>query len=308
MRSLLLALTCATLVVGCSKKADPPSQKSPQTQKQSPERIAPRTVSFCGKGLPLTATKAYCRGQGIVKASPLSDLSKLQLLDVSTTKRLDGVGSLAGLSGLRQLVLFQTEVDVRQLAKLTQLKELKIVKAPYAKDLAPLASLRGLTYLRCSHCAVADLAFLGKLTRLRALTLSHSSAIRDFKIIGGLAELRYLNLNGTAVVDLRWIAGLSKLERLSLASTKVRDLRPLAKLASLRELNLSGTRARDLSVLPRLKNLDRLDLRGIPGLRRLAPLRKMTWLRTLTVPAKALSRRQLARLQKALPRTEVRAQ
>lgn len=308
MRTVLLALFCVTLALGCGKKAAPSAENKPAAKKPPLKRIVPRTATFCGKNLVVETTrKIYCRGQGVIQASTLSAFARLQLLDVSSARRLEGVDRLAALPALRELVLFKTEVDVRQVAKLKQLRELKIVKAPYAKDLAPLAGLRQLTYLRCSHCAVTDIAFLTKLPRLEALSLSHSRSITVFKPIGALRQVKFLNLNGTLVSNLSWIVRLTKLERLLLAGTKVKDLRPLAGLTGLRDLNLAGTRVRDLTVLPKLKNLDRLSLQNNPQLRRLAPLRKMTWLRILTVTAKVVSKRQLARLRKALPRTTVRA-
>lgn len=307
MRPLLYALICAGLALGCGKKADPPTPKK-TTTKKPPQKIVPKTVNFCGKSLVIETTeKAYCRDQGVVHASSLRGFRELRLLDVSTSKRLKGLDQLAVLPALRELTVYKTEVDLTQVAKLTRLRELKIIKAPYAKNLDALAGLLGLTYLRCSHCAVAKVAFLAKLTRLKALSLSHSSSIREGKAIGTLGELRFLNLSGTGISDLSWISGLKKLEKLYLAGTKVKNLKPLVGVTALRSLNLASTAIRDISVLPKLKNLDSLNLTGNPRLRRLAPLRKMTWLKTLTVTSKVVSGRRLARLQKALPRTRIRA-
>lgn len=308
MRAVLLALGCIALVLGCGRKADPPTQKGPTANRQPLKRIVPRTVDFCGKRLAIDTTrKVYCRDQGVIQAVTLSGFAKLRLLDVSSSVRLEGVDRLASLPAFRELALYKTEVDISQVARLKHLRQLKLVKAPLVKDLAPLVSLTRLSYLRCSHCAVTDIAFLAKLTGLEALSLSHSPSIKVFKPIGALRQVRFLNLNGTGVSDLSWITGLTKLEKLLLAATKVRNLEPLAGLTGLRELNLASTPVRDLSVLPRLINLDKLNLGANPKLRRLAPLRKMTWLKTLTVTAKVVSARQLARLRKALPRTQVRA-
>ncbi len=308
MKHLLPALCCATLALTCGKKNEPTAEKRPATKEQAPPRLVPKTINVCGKRLVIASTqKVYCRGWGAIQASTLSGFAKLRLLDVSSSLRLEGVKHLAALPALRTLTLFRTEVDSAQLATLVQLRELKIIKAPYAKDLTPLAVLTGLTYLRCSHCAVTEVAFLAKMPQLEALSLSHSPSIKSFAPIGGLGKLRFLNLSGTGVSDLSWISGLKKLEKLMLAGTKIKQVKHLAQLTSLRELNLASTRVRDISALPKLKNLDRLNLQGNPQLRRLSPLRKMSWLKTLTVTAKAFSKRQLARLQKALPRTKIRA-
>lgn len=306
MKPLLIVLVGATLVISCTKKSDPSAKKKPQVQ-QAPQKTAPKTVTFCGKQLPIeTTTKAYCRGQATVQASNLTPLTKLRLLDVSETKRLDALNTLAKLPNLKELSLFKTQVKINHLAQLSQLRELKIIHAPYAKTLSPIIRLKHLTYLRCSHCALSDITFVAKLPRLRALTLSHTPSIQKFQPIGTLKELRYLNLSGTQVADLSWITTLTNLEKLFLASTKIKDLRPLVQLTQLRELTLSSKALRDISALPKLKNLDRLNLRGNPNLRRLTPLHKMAWLKVLTIPAKALTKRQLARLKNALPRTNVR--
>jgi internalin A len=95
---------------------------------------------------------------------------------------------------------------------------------------------------------------------VRGLNLT-GTAIADLTPLSGLPSLQYLELSGTPVSDLTPLSGLASLEELHLSRTPVSDLTPLSGLASLQALILASTPVSDESVAA-LQNARRLA--GLP--------------------------------------------
>jgi internalin A len=75
--------------------------------------------------------------------------------------------------------------------------------------------------------------------------------VTDATPLGGLNNLRSLDLSGTRVSDLAPLAALTGLQYLDLTNTPVTDLSPLAGLTELRWLIPRGTQT-DIAVLAHL--------------------------------------------------------
>ena len=206
----------------------------------------------------------------------LSELPKLQDLDLEFCQSLTDLTSLAGLRELQTL-------------------DLKFCRA--LTDLTPLAGLRKLQWLDLRHTGVTDLAPLAGLRELQTLHLSWTG-VQDLTPLAGLERLRRLHLDDCkGLTDISPLAGLQGLRSLDLSRTRVADLSPLAALHGLETLRLSGTRVTDLSLLTELRKLEKLDLGDCPPvparlLRALARLPRLTRLvanEATGVPKEAIS-------------------
>jgi hypothetical protein len=170
---------------------------------------------------------------------------------------------------------------------LTALSELTNLQALYAqdtevRDLTPLARHTNLKILFLYSTPVTDFSPLAELKNLQSLMLFETQ-ISDLTPLAGLKNLKALNISSTKVSDLTPLAGLSNLQYLSLAKTPISDLTPLAGLANLKELNLSFTQVRDLTPLAGLMTLTQVQVTDLP-----------------------VSKEQIAALQKALPKCDIR--
>ena len=106
------------------------------------------------------------------------------------------------------------------------------------------------------------------------------TGVSDLAPLSGLTALDYLNLEGTGVADLAPLTGLTALEYLDLEGTGVADLAPLAGLTTLNKLYLEHTGVADLAPLAGLTALEYLDLQGT-GVVDVEPLAGLTALKYL---------------------------
>ncbi len=168
-----------------------------------------------------------------------------------TNYRLTIIAPLAKLTGLRSLIVANTQVtDLALLAGLTALQTLDVWGTRVA-DLTPLANLTALQTLNVSDTWVADLAPLAGLTTLQTLNL-RGTQVADLAPLATLTTLQTLNLRGTQVANLAPLTGLTTLQTLNVERTQVADLTPLASLTALQTLDLRGTQVADLAPLRRL--------------------------------------------------------
>src|SRR5207248_10763847 len=199
---------------------------------------------------------------------------------------------LAGMTHLRSLNLYRTQVTNAGVAKLVGLKDLVSVDLRYTR-----ATGSGVDTLRTAlpHCAVAFIGGSGE--RAAGSKPAAKPAGKDEKSLadwvtsmGGTAKfvsghVRQISLAGTTVSDaqLVYLRAAVELEKLNLETTETGDMgaQSLAALANLRELNLSQTTVTDAGLKPlaALKKLRKLSLnhtlvRG-PGLAELTALEEL---------------------------------
>lgn len=111
------------------------------------------------------------------------------------------------------------------------------------------------------------LRLLAKLPRVDRVSLQSADLqAEDFKVLGSIATLRWLDLSNTKVqdADLSFLAGTPRLQFLLLWSTDISDagLVHLARLSELQKLDLSATRIKgtQLESLATLNHLLELHL------------------------------------------------
>jgi hypothetical protein len=115
-------------------------------------------------------------------------LSKCEFAGISGAKGREDLASLAKLTALRLLQLWNTKVS----------------------DVAPLAELTALQVLSLKGTRVSDLVPISNLTALQSLSLMGTD-VTDLAPIGNLAALRSLSLIRIRVTDLTPIANLTAL-------------------------------------------------------------------------------------------------
>jgi Leucine-rich repeat (LRR) protein len=122
------------------------------------------------------------------------------------------------------------------LVELTNLKNLQTLRiiAQGPIDLSPVASLSNLQTLWAWGPITFNTTLLGKLAKLRELTLQgwvgRLSTISDIKTIGELKRLETLTLGQVEATDLEFVRHLDNLKGLSLLQMPVQSLEPLRGL------------------------------------------------------------------------------
>ncbi len=197
-----------------------------------------------------------------------------------------------------------TELDVRNCRGVTEKgieqagtkKSIRMLKSAERRSTTAcwklVATMDNLTGLSLDNCTITDLhAKLGKLP-LVDLTIYQCTKVTDkgLEMLASYRELRDLTLsdvgaNGTALAKL---PHPEKLISLDMAQSRITDaeVAHLARLTNLETLNLSQTELTDAAV---------------------DTLSKLTSLKRLTLTQTKISEAGTARLRKALPKCEVRA-
>ncbi len=168
---------------------------------------------------------------------------------------------LAGLNQLTQVDLSYCDTTTLELENLPALKNAAISSCGQLCELS-LSGLDNLETLDLQACSsLAELPeSIGGLVNLKSLNLSGSSLVKLPASIGGLVNLKTLNLSGSSLVELpASIGGLAALTELDLSSTGLESLPAMiGQLKSLKTL-----------VLPyQIKEVPR-ELGQLPGLRKL---------------------------------------
>jgi len=149
------------------------------------------------------------------------------------------------------------------------------------EDLKLISSLTSLTVLYLGSGQVKDLSPLSSLTSLTKLDLKKTQ-VKDLRPLSSLTSLTVLGLGGTQVTDLTPLLSLTSLTTLYFWETKITDLTLISTLTSLTELYLSGTQITDITPLSSLTSLIKLDLWGTK-----------------------VTKKEIVKLQKALPHCKI---
>ena len=234
---------------------------------------------------------------------PLRNLIHLIALDLIKTNVSD-VEPLRNLCDLRRLYLSGTGVtDIDALSGLTNLQRLELNNTKVS-DIGVLAGLTNLQELYLSDTKVSNLEPLRNLTSLKDL-LVHSTDVSDLEPLRDLTGLVRFGVKNTPVSDAEPLKNLSRLQAIDLNGTKVSDVEPLCNLSDLRRLYLSGTQVSDIGVLAKFTNLQSLDLRNTK-VSDISPLSGLRALRSLKLSGTPVGDEQVADLEKALPKLEIR--
>ena len=198
-------------------------------------------------------------------ANELAKLSKLiQLEELSLSLKISGenvdVSPLSSLTLLQKLHLSSVGniTDVSPLSELHQLVELNL-GATFCKDVSPLSELNQLITLSLSSNRMIDISPLSKLNQLVNLNL-YNNRIADVSSLSKLNQLVTLDLSSNEITDVSPLSELINLKSLGLSSNEITDVSPLSELINLKSLGLSRNEILDVSPLSELINLTSLYL------------------------------------------------
>lgn len=182
---------------------------------------------------------------------PLAKLGKLRHLVLYLDRGVKGLEHLASLTKLRTLTIEESALSDLSICKgMTELVELRVLGGPRAAT--GIEGACKLTKLALMRTQITSLAPLGRLAKLRELSLRFSRKLRSLKGIEKLNELRELDLFEVKnALSLKPIAKLTKLEGLDLGLTPVKDgdFSPLYKLKRLKGLEADLTSPAQLAGL-----------------------------------------------------------
>lgn len=148
---------------------------------------------------------------------------------------------------------------------------------------------------------ILDVSALGKLPRLRCLIIEEhgenglrgldalgqvtslhlsSMGLVDWRQVGGMRQLRNLDIADTNCSSLLPLGNLHRLERLSISGSRLRNLDGLSALGThIRELTLSGCGLKSADGIQALLRLERLDISDNPGIRSIDRLASLPMLK-----------------------------
>jgi len=175
--------------------------------------------------------------------------------------------------------------DVKVLEKLTKLRSLNLRNT--TPTVEGLEKFDQLTALRIYGNTLTEIPKgLEKLTKLKTLNCSHTK-LTDLTPLAGLTRLEYIELNYNLLESdqLKHLAKLTQLRELRLTGNQITDLTPLAGLTQLTHLIFSRNNITDLTPLAGLTKLIVIELHLNDN----------------------LTKAQIAKLQKALPKLRIHA-
>ena len=215
---------------------------------------------------------------GLNDITPLQSLTKLQMLDLSST-HVEDISALKDMTQLHFLDLNSTQVqDISALKELTHLQYLYL-SSTQVQDISALKDLANLQELSLNSTQVQDISALKELTQLQSLSLSLMQ-VQDISALKKLTHLQMLYLSSTQVQDISALKDLTQLQSLDLSSTQVQDISVLKDLTQLQSLYLSSTQIQDISALKELTQLHLLNL-GSTQVQDISVLKELTQLQTL---------------------------
>lgn len=172
-----------------------------------------------------------------------------------------------------------------------------------------LKSGNNIRFLNLRLCA--DLSFLSVLNQSNLLILSlFDCRADDITPLESLGLLQTLYISGSEISNIRSIEKLNSLRQLYfVACPNLVDLKPIQHLVNLNHLSfVLGAEITNIEPLAKLVNLESLDLTECSSICELTPLKRLSNLRTLKLSGCIGLRdpkRQIADLQKALPKLEI---
>jgi len=195
----------------------------------------------------------------ITDVYPLKNLTNLSTLDLGDTNVTD-ISALKGLKNLSTLGLSFTQItDLSLLKDFTNLSTLTLTSSP-VHDALPIKDLKNLSTLDITGSHISDIAPLEGLTNLSELSIGFTD-ITTLSPLKNLKKLKMLDIQGDAKIsDISFIEGLTNLSELHLQGTNIGDIAPLKNLTKLSTLDLSATKIRNISALNVINNLSALDL------------------------------------------------
>ncbi|MBQ4425711.1 MAG: TIR domain-containing protein [Lachnospiraceae bacterium] len=157
-----------------------------------------------------------------------------------TNDVLDRINTLSDLRSLSFRNCRFEGADLSTLKRLDRFHTLEITGGTGLSDFSFLSSMSALTTLTVSGSGMEGTGDLSGLDKLTVIDLSDNSSLHDLSGLP-LAQLKELNISGTAVSDLSPLTVSENLQVLDASYTPVSEASPLDGLKNLAKLNLSNT-------------------------------------------------------------------
>ena len=158
--------------------------------------------------------------------------------------------------------LFTRELsDIKILEKFSNLRTLELNYIRFPKNKIPkwMSLMAKLGFFSLEERFPLDLSPLEKLNNLEILVIN-DTAVKDFKTLGNLTNLKELTLGGGRVcnLDLSPLEKLNNLEILMIGDTVVKNLKTLENLTNLKELTFRGKTVSNIEPVKKLTKLKNL--------------------------------------------------
>ncbi len=178
--------------------------------------------------------------QDIIDLTPLANLKKLKILNLTQNHNIYDISPLSELTNLEYL-----HIDNNKISDISSLK--KLVK---------------LTYLNLAYSPVQDISALTNMSELEELQLSNSELENnDFPNISNLIKLKSFWAPACKIIDLDFIKNMKKMQVLYLSYNEIENIAPLKNLNGLVRIYLDLNQVKDISPLKNLPNIGKLRLR-----------------------------------------------
>jgi len=201
----------------------------------------------------------------ITDLTPLTNLIKLEYLDLNQNYTIEDITALANLVNLEKLILYSNPVkDISVLGNLKNLKELWLWFTPIT-NLSSLSSLSNLEILYLSGVGEGitfeSIEPLRNLLNLKQLELSGGN-ITDITPLENLTELILLDVNYNNLTAISPVSKMKKLIRLHIRLNKINDISGIKNLENLDYLDAADNEIKDISELEYLPNIHLIGLSG----------------------------------------------
>ena len=203
--------------------------------------------------------------QNIRDLSPLSNLTKLEFLDLYQNYTIEDISPIYNLTNLKKLILYSNPItDISGLGVLTELTELFLWGTPIS-DISSLSSLINLEILYIDGVGTGvnfnSIEPLRDLTKLKRLDIAGRS-ISNIKPLVDLTELIMLGLSYNNLTEISSVSKMKKLIRLYIRKNKVESLSGIKNLENLDYLDAADNQIKDISELEFLPKIHLIGLSG----------------------------------------------
>jgi len=178
--------------------------------------------------------------ESITDLKPLSNLKKLEYLNLNQNRTIEDISPIYNLINLRKLILYSNPIrDISGLGKLTKLTELWLLDTPIS-NISSLSSLVNLETLYIDGVGLEE-----KFNNIEALS--------------NLSKLKYLDMAGRGITNIMPLENLTELVLLNLSYNDLTEISSVSKMTKLIRLYIRRNNVEDLSGIRNLENLDFLD-------------------------------------------------
>jgi len=200
--------------------------------------------------------------QNIPDISPIANLTKLKVLDLTQNRKISDITPLENLTELEWLNLDSNLItDISALKDLLKLEYLNL-QYNSINDISVLLNMKELRELWMSHALLSDLSSLSHLSKLELLWLT-GCGIEDISCLKNMANVKVLKLAWNQITDISSLSNMKKLEWVALEMNSISDISPLRELLNLRYVRLWDNQITDIKPLVDNPGIGEKDIVGL---------------------------------------------